>query len=325
MGTGVTDDDVAAVRGFNRFYTRSQGLLGPGFLGSDHNLTEVRVLYELNQHDEVELVDLRSRTDIDAGYLSRMLNRFADDGLIERARSATDGRRQVARLTAAGREHFAVLEQRQRDVVGELLGGLDEAQRRRLLGSMQAIESLLSSTSISPNGGAGTGSRSGSGSPTVVIRSAGPGDLGLMVQRHGALYHQAYGWDQTYEALVARVTADMADARAANPGRVEMWIAEIDGQPVGSICCTEKDADTAQLRLLLVEPSARQQGLGGRLIDHCLRFATQAGYRRIVLWTNDILLEARRLYEKAGFTLDAEEPHHSWGHDNVGQYWSRDL
>jgi DNA-binding MarR family transcriptional regulator/GNAT superfamily N-acetyltransferase len=311
MGTGVTDDDVAAVRGFNRFYTRSQGLLGPGFLGSDHNLTEVRVLYELNQHDEVELVDLRSRTDIDAGYLSRVLNRFAEDGLIERARSATDGRRQVARLTSAGRKHFAVLEQRQRDVVGELLGGLDEAQRRRLLGSMQAIESLLGQGAAAP--------------PTVVIRSAGPGDLGLMVQRHGALYHQAYGWDQTYEALVARVTADMADARAAKPGRVEMWIAEIDGQPVGSICCTEKDADTAQLRLLLVEPSARQQGLGGRLIDHCLRFATQAGYRRIVLWTNDVLVEARRLYEKAGFTLDSEEPHHSWGHDNVGQYWSRAL
>jgi DNA-binding MarR family transcriptional regulator/GNAT superfamily N-acetyltransferase len=312
MGTGVTDDDVAAVRGFNRFYTRNLGLLGPGFLGSDHNLTEVRVLYELAQNDEVELVDLRARTDIDAGYLTRLLTRFADDGFLERARSATDGRRQVARLTAAGRKHFGVLEQRQRDVVSSLLGELDDAQRRRLLGSMQAIESLLDAASDSAP-------------PTVVIRSAGPGDLGLIVARHGALYHQAYGWDQTYEALVARIVADMVEARVAAPGRVELWIAEIDGQPVGSICCTGKDDDTAQLRLLLVEPSARQQGLGGQLIEHCLRFARQAGYRRIVLWTNDVLVEARRLYEKADFTLDSEEPHTSWGHDLTGQYWSRDL
>jgi DNA-binding MarR family transcriptional regulator/GNAT superfamily N-acetyltransferase len=304
-------DDVAAVRGFNRFYTRNLGLLGSGFLDSEHTLTEVRVLYELAQQDELEVVELRERTGLDAGYLSRLLARFAAAGLVERSRSAVDGRRQLARLTDDGRDHFGVLDRRQRDDVAAQLAGLDAAGRRRLLGAMAAIRSVLSP----PPEATGP----------VVIRSAGSGDFGWIVHRNGALYAQAYGWDESYEVLVARIVADLVEARAARPGRVELWIAEVDGEPVGSIACAEKDATTAQLRLLLVEPGARRGGLGAQLIDHCLRFARNGGYRRIALWTNDILVEARRLYEKAGFALDAEEPHHSFGHGLVGQTWSRDL
>lgn len=313
------EDDVATVRAFNRFYTRSLGLLGSGFLDSEHTLTEVRVLYELAQQDEVEVVALRERTGIDAGYLSRLLSRFAADGLVERSRSAADGRRQVARLTDAGRSRFAVLEQRQRDEVAAQLEGLDEGGRRRLLGAMAAIRSVLAEPSAEGSAG------SQSGRAAVVIRPATSGDFGWIIHRHGALYAQTYGWDESYEAFVARIVADMVEARTARPGRVELWIAESDGEPVGSIACAEKDADTAQLRLLLVEPGARRGGLGGQLLDHCLRFARRAGYRRIALWTNDILVEARRLYEKADFTLDAEESHRSFGHDLVGQTWSRDL
>jgi DNA-binding MarR family transcriptional regulator/RimJ/RimL family protein N-acetyltransferase len=309
---GVADEDVAAVRGFNRFYTRRLGLLGSGFLDSEHTLTEVRVLYELAQQDDLEVVALRERTGIDAGYLSRLLSRFAADGLVERSRSTADGRRQVARLTAAGRSRFAVLEQRQRDGVAAQLAGLDEAGRRRLMGAMAAIRSVLAEPAPSPG-------------HAVVIRPATAGDFGWIVHRHGALYAGTYGWDESYEAFVARIVADMVEARAARPGRVELWVAEADGEPVGSIACAEKDAGTAQLRLLLVEPGTRRGGLGGQLVDHCLRFARRAGYRHVVLWTNDILVEARRLYEKAGFTLDAEDPHHSFGHDLVAQTWSRDL
>lgn len=303
--------DVAAVRGFNRFYTRNQGLLGSGFLDSSHTLTEVRVLYELAQQDSLEVAVLRERTGLDAGYLSRLLTRFSSDRLVKRSPSEQDGRRQVARLTAAGRKRFDALEQRQRDEVAAQLARLDAGARRRLLGAMATIESVLGPV---PDG-----------APAFVIRPAGAGDLGWLVHRHGALYAQAYGWDESYEAFVARIVADMADARAASPGRVELWIAEAGGEPVGSVACAAKDDDTAQLRLLLVEPRARRGGLGGQLVDHCLRFARRAGYRRIVLWTNDVLVQARRLYEKAGFTLDAEEPHHSFGHDLVGQTWSRDL
>jgi DNA-binding MarR family transcriptional regulator/GNAT superfamily N-acetyltransferase len=308
------DDAVAAVRGFNRFYTRNQGLLGSGFLDSEHSLTEVRVLYELAQHDELEVVELRGRMGIDGGYLSRLLSRFADDGLVDRSRSAADGRRQVVRLTAAGRATFGELDRRQHDEVAAQLDGLDAGQRRRLLGSMAAIRSVLS------------GSEAEAPSPgPVVLRPARSGDFGWIIHRHGALYASAYGWGETYEAFVARVVADMVEARAASPGRVELWVAEVDGEPVGSIGCAERDATTAQLRLLLVEPTARRGGLGGQLIEHCLRFARAGGYRRIALWTNDNLVEARRLYEKAGFALDDESPHDLWGQDLVSQTWSRDL
>ncbi|HEV7759451.1 MAG TPA: helix-turn-helix domain-containing GNAT family N-acetyltransferase [Acidimicrobiales bacterium] len=312
------DDDVAAVRGFNRFYTRNLGLLASGFLDSDHSLTEVRVLYELAQQDELEVVELRARMGIDAGYLSRLLSRFADDGLVAKARSAADGRRQVVQLTASGRATFAVLDRRQHDEMAAQLAGLDAGQRRRLLGSMAAIQAVLED----PGGEAGAGAVSPG---PVVLRPAGSGDLGWIVHRHGALYASAYGWGETYEAFVARVVADMVEARAASPGRVELWVAEVDGEPVGSIGCAERDADTAQLRLLLVEPSARRGGLGRQLIEHCLRFARTAGYRRVALWTNDNLVEARRLYEKAGFALDDESPHDLWGQGLVSQTWSRDV
>jgi GNAT superfamily N-acetyltransferase len=191
-----------------------------------------------------------------------------------------------------------------------MVSGLDQAQRRRLLGALQTVQDVL---------GEATPPR------TVVLRPAGAGDLGWVVQRHGLLYDQEYGWDESFEALVARVVAEYVDQSREHPGRVAAWIAEVDGEPVGSVLCMRKDPATAQLRLLLVEPSARGAGIGARLVDECIRFSRRAGYERLVLWTNHVLSAARRVYERAGFELVEEEQHHSFGHDLVGQTWSLTL
>jgi DNA-binding MarR family transcriptional regulator/GNAT superfamily N-acetyltransferase len=311
-------DDVAELRAFNRFYTRHLGLLDAGLLDSAYSLTEARVLYELAQQTDLDLAELRGRVGIDAGYLSRIVGRFDGDGLLVRSRSATDGRRLVVGLTDQGRAAFAELDTRSQRQVAGLLARLDPGQQRRLRGAMAAVRSLLADPAddddSAPADGAG-----------LVIRSAGAGDFGWIIQRNGAIYAQEHGWDETYEALVARIVAEMLDARAQARGRIDLWVAELDGTRVGCVCCTARDATTAQLRLLLVEPSARGAGVGAALIDHCLGFARRAGYHRIMLWTNDVLVQARRLYERFGFTLDEEETHHSFGHDLVGQNWSRDL
>jgi DNA-binding MarR family transcriptional regulator/GNAT superfamily N-acetyltransferase len=302
--------DVSAVRRFSRFYTRILGLLQEGLLDTPYSLTEARVLYELAQQDAVEVVELRRSIGVDGGYLSRLLTRLASDGVVERERSTVDGRRQVARLTERGREVFADLDRQSDHQVRDLLGALDTGQRHRLVGAMQTIESILAE-SARPE--------------IVVLRAVGPGDLGWVVQRHGLLYDREYGWDESFEALVARVVADFVDQRERERPRVQAWIAEVDGQPVGCVFCMQKDARTAQLRLLLVEPDARGAGIGGRLVDECVRFARRSGYETVVLWTNDVLVDARRIYERAGFTLDQADPHHSFGKDLVGQYWSLRL
>ncbi|MGX9791933.1 bifunctional helix-turn-helix transcriptional regulator/GNAT family N-acetyltransferase [Mycobacterium sp. MMS18-G62] len=300
----VVDD----VRGFNRFYTRVLGLLRPNLAGSAFGLTEARVLFELAHGDDVSVSDLRRQLDLDAGYLSRILSGFTESGLITREQSATDGRRQVVRLTPDGRTAFEELDRLQADAIDDLLTPLDDAQRSDLVTAMGRIRRTLGDER----------SRR-----ALVIRPPAPGDLGWVVERHGARYAAEYGWDTTFETLVARIVADFAER--ADTKREAAWIAEVDGERVGSVFCTAADTDTAALRLLLVEPSARGTGVGTRLVDECLEFARRSSYKRITLWTNDVLLAARRIYERAGFRCDRREPHHSFGHDLVGEYWSRDL
>jgi DNA-binding MarR family transcriptional regulator/GNAT superfamily N-acetyltransferase len=302
-------DRVAAVRAFNRFYTSRIGVLGEGFLRTPHSLTEARVLYELGDREVAEVADLRRELDIDAGYLSRLLSRLEEQSLVARERSADDARRQRVRLTADGHHAFAELDRRSATEIGELLEGLGEDRQRRLVAAMQVIADVLDEDHPSD--------------VAIVLRAPQPGDYGWIVQRHGALYADEYGWDESFEALVARIVADYAEHH--DPKRKAAWIAEVDGERVGCVLCVRKDDATAQLRLLLVDPRARGRGIGGRLTDECLRFARRAGYARIELWTNDVLNDARRLYERAGFELVESGPHHAFGHDLVEQTWARDL
>jgi len=302
------EDRVAAVRAFGRFYTNVIGVLREGLLGTPYSLTEARVIFELAQRDATELADLRRVLDLDAGYLSRIVARFETDGIAMRERSEADRRRQVVRLTDQGRAVFERLDQRSAEEVRTLLAQLNEEDQRRMIGAMRAIQEILQD---SPR------------RQLVVLRPPGPGDFGWVVHRHGALYAEEYGWDDSFEALVTRIVADYLEYRDAQ--RESAWIAEVDGEPVGCVLCTKKEEKVAQLRLLLVEPSARGMGIGTRLVEECIRFARRAGYERIMLWTNDVLEDARRIYEHAGFELVEEERHHSFGHDLVGQNWLRAL
>jgi DNA-binding MarR family transcriptional regulator/GNAT superfamily N-acetyltransferase len=304
----VTDGQVAAVREFNRFYTNVIGLLREGLLDTPYSLTEARILFELARDAEAETTLLRRRLDIDAGYLSRLLARFEDDGLVRRARSPADGRRQVIGLTAAGRAVFTNLDARSGDQIRALLAALSPEDRRRLTGAMASIREIIEPAPA----------------PAMfLLRPPAPGDLGWVVQWHGALYAAEYGWDVSFEALVARIVADYA-ARGDRTGE-SGWIAELGGEPAGCVFCMRKTGATAQLRLLLVEPRARGLGMGGRLVAECVSFARRAGYREIVLWTNDVLHAARRIYQRAGFQLAGSRPHHSFGHDLVGQDWRLPL
>jgi DNA-binding MarR family transcriptional regulator/GNAT superfamily N-acetyltransferase len=301
-------DEVAAVRAFNRFYTGLIGVLGEGIVDSPYSLTEARVLFELAQVDVTEVVDLRTRLQLDAGYLSRIVARFEADGLLERSRSPEDGRRVVLRLTGEGRAAFESIDRSSAGEIGALLDRLDAPGRRRLLGAMRTIESLFADP---PAIG------------SYVLRPPEPGDLGWIVERHGALYAAEYGWNDEFEAFVAGTVASYREGR--DPAREAVWIAEVDGERAGCVGCVRDDDETARLRWLLVEPSARGAGIGARLVDECLRFARRSGYRRITLWTYDVLADARRIYERAGFTLDDQRPEHAFGHDLTQQNWSRPL
>jgi DNA-binding MarR family transcriptional regulator/GNAT superfamily N-acetyltransferase len=307
MGDAV-GERVAAVRAFNRFYTGVIGALDAEHLRTPYSLTEARVVFELAQRGSVELRELRDLLGLDAGYLTRISNRFAADGLVVRERSESDGRRQVISLTDAGRAVWRELDGLSTASIGALLGRLREEDQRRLVASMAVIRGLLESAPRPAS---------------YVIRPPRPGDLGWVVARNGALYAEEYGWDTSYEALVARIVADYVDQHDA--ARECAWIAEVDGEPAGCVLCVKEDDTTARLRLLLVEPSARGMGIGGRLVEECLRFARRAGYRRMVLWTNDVLTAARRIYRRAGFELIGSEKHTSFGHDLVGETWSREL
>jgi DNA-binding MarR family transcriptional regulator/N-acetylglutamate synthase-like GNAT family acetyltransferase len=300
---------VNEVRGFNRFYTRILGLLRPQLAGSSFGLTEARVLFELAHADQTAVTELRSTLDLDAGYLSRILSRFIAEGLVEREPSAADARRQLVRLTSAGQAAFAEADTLQADAIDRLVGPLDEDQRLQLVSAMGRIRRVLDDER--PGGG-------------LVLRAPEPGDLGWVVERHGARYAAEHGWDVSFEALVARVVADFGERGDAQ--RESAWIAELDGERAGCIFCTASaNPDTAQLRLLLVDPLARGAGVGTRLVDECLRFARRAGYRRIMLWTTNVQAQARRIYQRVGFSLDRSEPETRFGHELVGEYWSRDL
>jgi len=304
----VSGEAVAAVRAFNRLYTNVIGVLRGGYLGLPYSLTEARLLFELGQRDSTEVAELRRTLDIDAGYLSRILARLAGDQLITRERSGSDARRQVIALTDAGRAVQATLDAGAAGQIGALLAGLSAPARRQLLGGMREITSALT----------------GAARPrSWLLRPPRPGDMGWVVQAQAAGYTRQYGWDGTYEALVARIVAGYIDHR--DPQREAAWIAEVEGEPAGSVFCVRKSDTVARLRLLYVAPPARGLGIGSRLVDECLGFARAAGYREITLWTNSVLAEARRIYQRAGFELTDEAPHRSFGQDLVGQNWSRPL
>jgi DNA-binding MarR family transcriptional regulator/GNAT superfamily N-acetyltransferase len=302
------DDTVAAVRGFNRYYTNVIGALGEGHLHSPYTLTEARVLYELAQHVSRDVVELRRQLGLDAGYLTRILSRFDSEGLITRHRSDADARRQVAKLTNAGRAAFALLNRRASRDVSRLIEPLGPGARGQLRHALHTVRALLDRTA--PNA-------------SVQLRPPVAGDLGWIVQRNAELYAVEYGWDASYEALVMRIVADFATAH--DPASERVWIADLDGLRVGCVMCVRADDVTAKLRLLLVDPSARCLGVGRRLVDTCVDFARAAGYQRMTLWTQSSLTAARKIYAAVGFELLDSAPHHSFGADLVEETWMLEL
>ena len=309
MAHSTLDVQVARVRRFSRFYTRRIGVLEQHLLGSPFSLTEARVLYELAQREATTAAVVGALLGLDAGYLSRLLRGFERRGLITRRRATHDGRQAIVTLTAAGRQAFGRLDTRSRDDVTTMLRDLPVRDRRRVTSAMTTIEHALEDPARSPS----------DDRPPFVLRTHRPGDMGWVVERHGVLYHREYGWDSRFEALVARITATFLDR--FDPSRERCWIAERHGEPVGCVFLVRRSAQTAQLRLLLVEPSARGLGLGRRLVATCLAFARHAGYRRVMLWTNDVLEAARAVYVAEGFRLVKAYRHTSFGHRLVGQIW----
>jgi DNA-binding MarR family transcriptional regulator/GNAT superfamily N-acetyltransferase len=311
MNTNTLEAEIGEVRHFNRFFTRHIGVLREGLLHSPYSLTEARILFELAHTDDMTATALCGELGLDPGYLSRILSRLEGQGLVDKVRSETDGRQFLLHLTAAGRDSFAILDQRSRDEVSDMLGDLGPADRGRLLKAMRTIEGILDK---------GKGFKY---AEPFILRPHEPGDMGWVVHRHGALYAAEYGWDETFEALVAEIVAGII--KNFDPARERCWIAERDGQNIGSVFLVQESASVAKLRLLLVEPAARGLGLGQRLIEECLGFAREVGYERVRLWTNGNLLAARHLYGKAGFRLVESEPHHSFGHDLVSETWELTL
>lgn len=300
---------IDAVRGFNRFYTRQIGVLREGLLQSPFSLTEARVLYEIARRPQPTATELCQELGLDAGYLSRILSKFEKSGLVSRSASRSDGRRILLKLSAKGRRTFATLDIRQRGEVASMLRPISPAGQSELVQAMQRIESLLGGRSESR---------------PYVLRAHQPGDMGWVIHRHGALYAQEYGYDEQFEALVAEIAARFIQNFDAK--RERCWIAEKGGGIVGSVFLVKESKTAAKLRLLLVEPSARGLGIGKRLVDECIRFARQAGYRKIVLWTQSELPAARHVYQQAGFRLVEEKPHRSWGREDlVSEIWELDL
>lgn len=302
-------DAIAGVRRFSRFYTRQLGLLGEGLLKSDFSLTEARVLYELAHRDGLTAADLCRDLGIDAGYLSRMLKTFDQRGLIARAASPRDGRETLLDLTPAGRAAFEPLDRASQEDVRAMIGGLDAEDTVTLVQAMRTIERLMGGQEISP--------------APVTLRSHRLGDLGWIARRQAILYAREYGWDETYEALAAEILAGFV--RNFDPAWERSWIAEREGEVIGSVFLVRGSETVAKLRLLYVEPVARGMGIGAQLVDACIRFARETGYRTLTLWTNDVLVAARSIYQRAGFQLVASEAHHSFGKDLVGQTWELAL
>ena len=309
MSQTNSDEQVAAVRAFNRFYTRKLGVLDQQLMKSPFSLSEARVLYELAYREDLSAKEIGAELGLDAGYLSRIVQNFDENGLITRKPLPADRRQFQLALTAKGRQTFAKLERSMQDDIGAMLGGLPRGGSQKLVGAMAEIERLLGV--------------SGAAAAPAILRTHRPGDMGWVVQSHGAFYASEDGFDSSFEALVAEIAAKFLTSFDAS--RERCWIAELDGVQVGSVFVVKHSDDVAKLRLLLVDPAGRGQKLGQRLVAECVAFAQATGYRRMTLWTQSILVAARKIYQDAGFELVATEPHRSFGQSLIGETWERDL
>ncbi|HTO62198.1 MAG TPA: helix-turn-helix domain-containing GNAT family N-acetyltransferase [Bradyrhizobium sp.] len=309
VASSVTDGQIAAVRAFNRAYTRQIGALDQHIHNSPYSLSEARVIYELAHRDELSAKEIGSELGLDAGYLSRIVQNFEEAGLISRRPLASDRRQYQLSLTAKGRQAFARLDRNSQQEVAAMLSVLSADDRSRLTAAMATIEQLLAPSSR-PRA-------------PFLLRSHRVGDIGWVISRHGAIYAQEYGWDIGFEALVAEIAGQFI--KSHDPGREHCWIAELAGEPVGSIFLVKSTDEVAKLRLLLVEEKARGLGVGRALVEQCIRFAREARYRKITLWTQSILVAARGIYQGCGFHRVAEERHHSFGVDLVGETWEMKL
>jgi DNA-binding MarR family transcriptional regulator/GNAT superfamily N-acetyltransferase len=300
---------VGAVRRFNRLYTRRIGVLRDNFLDSSYSLAEARVLYELARRERLTATEVAADLGLDHGYLSRILRSFGERGLVAKAPSPTDRRQSLLSLTVKGRVAFAQIDQRSQSEIADMIGRLSPIDQERLIGAMRTIESVLDKTPASE--------------PPYILRPPRPGDMGWIVSRHGALYREEYGWDERLEALTAEIVA--AFIRDYDGKRERGWIAERDGENVGCVLLVKETEEIARLRLLLVEPKARGLGIGARLVEETLRFAREAHYRSITLWTHSVLTAARHIYERAGFKLTASKEHDEFGKTLVGETWELEL
>jgi DNA-binding MarR family transcriptional regulator/GNAT superfamily N-acetyltransferase len=309
MSNPDSDHQIAAVRAFNRFYTRKLGVLDQQLLKSPYSLSEARVLYELAHREDLSAKEIGSELGLDAGYLSRIVQNFDENGLITRKPLPSDRRQYRLSLTAKGRQAFAKLERSSQEDVGAMLAALPAGGSQRLIGAMALIERLLGTPDAPP--------------PAAILRGPRPGDMGWVVQSHGALYASEYGFDSSFEGLVAKITAKFLASFDAS--RERCWIAELDGAQVGSVFLVRHSDDVAKIRLLLVDPAGRGQRLGQRLVAECIAFAKACGYRKITLWTQSILLAARKIYQDAGFVLVASEANRSFGQDLISETWELEL
>jgi DNA-binding MarR family transcriptional regulator/GNAT superfamily N-acetyltransferase len=309
MSPNVCDGKISAVRAFSRFYTRKLGVLDQHLLKTPFSLSEARVLYELANRQSPSAKAIGTELGLDPGYLSRIVQKFEEDGLITRKPLPADRRHYQLSLTARGRQIFSRLDRRSHQQVGEMLAQLSDGDRHRLTEAMATIKRLLEF--------------SGSPPPAATLRRPRPGDMGWVVQSHGALYAGEYGFDASFEALVAEIAAKFL--RSFDASRERCWIADIDGIQVGSVFLVRDSDDVAKLRLLLVDPAGRGHGLGRRLVGECVAFARACGYRKITLWTQSILVAARNVYQGAGFVMVKAEPHRSFGQSLLGETWEMEL
>ena len=309
MAENKLNEGVAAFSRFNRFYTKQIGLLTHGLLKTRFPLTQARILYELAQYEQSTANRIIRELNIDPGYLSRILSNFEKDGLVRKIRSKSDSRQRILKLTPQGKKSFSVLDERSTKEAEALLLGLSGENRHRLLHAMQTIENILGNEPKPPS--------------PYLFRPHEPGDIGWIIHRHGYLYSEEYGFDETFEALVAEILAQFIGKH--DPKRERIWITEQDGERVGSVMIVDAGDHVAQLRLLLVEPKARGKGIGKRLVNECINFSRRNRYRKIRLWTQSNLLEARHLYAKEGFQLVEQKPHTSFGHDLIAEFWELSL
>ena len=300
---------IAAVRRFNRFYTQHVGVLRDGYLDSPFSLTEARVLYEIRQRGNTTATEIGRDLGLDAGYLSRILGHFEKSGLIRKERSPSDGRQSFLSITAVGRKAMALLERRTVRQVGDVLHRLSDPEQDRLVTAMRTVERMIAAEPAVR--------------PEIVLREPRPGDLGWVVARHATLYAEEYGWGENFEGLCAQIVADFVAKH--DPARERCWIAEMDGENVGSVFLVKDTDEVARMRLLLVDPVARGHGVGMRLTEECLRFAKACGYHSITLWTHSVLTAARHIYSKCGFTLTSSEKRKSFGKQVVSEIWDLKL